>query len=71
MRVIVFGGTSRLGRQVWRKALDAGHQVTVFGRAVKELQWDLAELIRELSPGAPTSLNQMRTQLRSLLADGS
>ena len=37
MRVIVFGATSQLGRQVWRKALDAGHQVTVFGRAVQEL----------------------------------
>ena len=37
MRVIVFGATSRLGRQVWRKALDAGHQVTVFGRLVKRL----------------------------------
>ena len=35
------------------------------------LQWDLADLIRELSTGAPTSLNQMRTQLKSLLADGS
>ena len=37
MRVIVFGATSKLGRQVWRKALDAGHQVTVFGRLVKRL----------------------------------
>lgn len=37
MRVIVFGGTSRLGRQVWRKALDDGHQVTVFGRWAKPL----------------------------------
>ena len=37
MRVIVFGATSQLGRQVWRKALDAGHQVTVFGRLVKRL----------------------------------
>ena len=37
MRVIVFGATSRLGRHVWRKALDAGHQVTVFGRAVEGL----------------------------------
>ena len=37
MRVIVFGATSRLGRQVWRKALDAGHQVTLFGRLVKRL----------------------------------
>ena len=37
MRVIVFGATSQLGRQVWRKALDAGHQVTVFGRSVKRL----------------------------------
>ncbi len=37
MRVIVFGGTSRFGRQIWRKALDDGHQVTVFGRWAKEL----------------------------------
>ena len=37
MRVIVFGATSQLGRQVWRKALDAGHQVTVFGRSVTRL----------------------------------
>ena len=42
MRVNVFGATSRLGRQVWRKALDAGHQVTLFGvtlfgRLVKRL----------------------------------
>lgn len=37
MRVIVFGPTSKLGRHVWRKALDSGHQVTVFGRLVKTL----------------------------------
>lgn len=37
MRVIVFGTTNRLGRQVWRKALDAGHRVTVFGRSVTRL----------------------------------
>ena len=37
MRVIVFGATNQLVRQVWRKALDAGHQVTVFGRSVKRL----------------------------------
>lgn len=37
MRVIVFGATSRLGRQIWRKALDDGHEVTVFGRWVKQL----------------------------------
>ena len=37
VKVIVFGGTSWLGRQVWRKALDDGHQVTVFGRWAKEL----------------------------------
>ena len=37
LKVIVFGGTSRLGRQIWRKALDDGHQVTVFGRWAKEL----------------------------------
>ncbi|MYA75306.1 MAG: NAD(P)H-binding protein [Acidimicrobiaceae bacterium] len=37
MRVIVFGTTSRLGRQVWREALDAGHDVTVFGRSATRL----------------------------------
>ncbi|MDE0701923.1 MAG: SDR family oxidoreductase [Acidimicrobiaceae bacterium] len=37
MRVIVFGATNQLGRQVWRKALDAGHQVSVFGRSVEPL----------------------------------
>ena len=37
MRVIVFGTTSRLGRQVWRKALDAGHHVTVFSRSATRL----------------------------------
>ncbi|MXW61798.1 MAG: NAD(P)H-binding protein [Acidimicrobiaceae bacterium] len=36
MRVVVFGGSSRLGRQVWRKALDAGHRVTVYDRWAKE-----------------------------------
>lgn len=37
MRVIAFGTTSQLGRQVWRKALDAGHHVTVFGRSATRL----------------------------------
>ncbi len=37
MRVVVFGATNRLGRQIWRKALDAGHQVTVYGPSAKEL----------------------------------
>lgn len=37
MRVIVFGTTNRLGRHVWRKALDTGHDVTVFGRSAESL----------------------------------
>ncbi len=37
VRVIVFGASSRLGRQIWRKALDDGNRVTVYGRWAKEL----------------------------------
>lgn len=44
MRVIVFGTTHQLGRQVWRKTLDAGHQVTVFGSEVRRLSEEEPEL---------------------------
>ncbi len=34
MRVIVFGATGKTGELAWRKAIEAGHEVTVFGRSV-------------------------------------
>ena len=33
MKVVVFGATGKTGRHVWRKALAAGHEVTVFARS--------------------------------------
>lgn len=51
------------------------HQITrvgiYFSRQGVLLQWDLADLIRELSAGPPMSVDQMRTQLSSLLSGGS
>jgi putative NADH-flavin reductase len=37
MRVIVFGATGGLGQHVWRAAVDAGHDVTVFVRSPGKL----------------------------------
>ncbi|MEM9562522.1 MAG: NAD(P)-binding oxidoreductase [Actinomycetota bacterium] len=37
MRVIVFGATGKTGRLVVRAAVDAGHEVTAFGRSVDRL----------------------------------
>ena len=34
MKVIVFGSTGKLGELVWRGAISAGHDVTIFGRSV-------------------------------------
>lgn len=35
MRVVVFGATGKTGEQAWKLLLEAGHDVTVFGRSVK------------------------------------
>ena len=35
MKVVVFGATGKTGDLAWRKAADAGHDVTVFGRSVE------------------------------------
>ena len=34
MRVLVFGATGKTGEQAWKLLLEAGHDVTVFGRSV-------------------------------------
>ena len=62
VRVVVFGAGSRLGGQIWRKALDDGHQVTVFftvlGRWVKQLAREEPAL--KLIRGDPYDPNSMR-----------
>ena len=35
MKVVVFGATGKTGELTWRKAVAAGHDVTVFGRSVE------------------------------------
>ena len=35
MRVVVFGATGKSGAQAWKLLLEAGHDVTVFGRSVE------------------------------------
>lgn len=35
MKVVVFGATGKTGELAWRKAIEAGHDVTVFGRSVR------------------------------------
>lgn len=35
MRVVVFGATGKTGEQAWKQLLEAGHDVTVFGRSVE------------------------------------
>ncbi len=35
MRVVVFGATGKTGEQAWQLLLEAGHDVTVFGRSVE------------------------------------
>ena len=35
MKVVVFGATGKTGDLAWRKAVAAGHDVTVFGRSVE------------------------------------
>ena len=35
MRVVVFGATGKTGELAWRLLLEAGHDVTVFGRSVE------------------------------------
>jgi len=35
LRVVVFGATGKTGEQAWKLLLEAGHDVTVFGRSVK------------------------------------
>ena len=35
MRVVVFGATGKTGEQAWKLLLEAGHDVTVFGRSVE------------------------------------
>ncbi|MEL6894323.1 MAG: SDR family oxidoreductase [Actinomycetota bacterium] len=40
MRVVVFGATGKTGKHVVRAALDAGHNVTAFGRSVERLEID-------------------------------
>ena len=51
------------------------HQITrvgiYFSRQGVLLQWDLADLIRELSTGPPIGVDQMRTQFSSLFSGGS
>lgn len=37
VNVIVFGATGGLGQQVWRRAVDVGHQVTAFVRSPEKL----------------------------------
>lgn len=44
MKVIVFGATGKTGGHVSRRALDAGHQVTAFGRSVDRLATEEPEL---------------------------
>ena len=59
MRVIVFGGTSQLGQQILRKALDDGHPVTAFfGRWVKRLVREEPAL--KLIRGDPFDAGAMR-----------
>ena len=63
MRVTVFGAGSRLGNQIWRKALADGHQVTVFftalSRGVKQLAREepALRLIR-VDPYDPNSMRK-------------
>ena len=61
MRITVFGA-SRLEQQIWRKALDDGHQVTLFftvlGRWVKQLA--LEEPTLKLIRGDPYDPGSMR-----------
>ena len=35
MRVAVFGATGKTGEQAWKLLLEAGHDVTLFGRSVE------------------------------------
>ncbi len=35
MKVVVFGATGKTGDAAWRRAVEAGHAVTVFGRSVE------------------------------------
>jgi putative NADH-flavin reductase len=35
LRVVVFGATGKTGEQAWKLLLEAGHDVTVFGRSVE------------------------------------
>ena len=44
VRVIVFGATGKTGQQVLRKALDAGHEVTGFGRSIDRIEIDDSRL---------------------------
>lgn len=63
MRVTVFGAGSRLGDQIWRKALDDGHQVTTLftflNRRVKQLAREepALRLIR-VDPYDPNSMRK-------------
>lgn len=38
MKVIVFGATGKTGQFVWQKALEQGHEVTVFVRSPQKIQ---------------------------------
>ena len=36
MKVVVFGATGKTGEATWRKAIQGGHDVAVFGRSVEQ-----------------------------------
>ena len=63
MRVTVFGAGSRLGDQIWRKALDDGHQVTTLftflNRRVKQLAREETALrLIRVDPYDPNSMRK-------------
>ena len=63
MRVTVFGAGSRLGDQIWRKALDDGFQVTILftflNRRLKQLAREEPELrLIRVDPHDPNSMRK-------------
>ena len=46
MKIIVFGATGGIGRQVVLQALEAGHQVTAFVRGPSKLEIEHADLYK-------------------------
>lgn len=44
MKIIVFGATGKTGQHVWRRALEQGHDVTVFVRSPQKIDSDKSKL---------------------------